>query len=158
MRKTNGNRNISVLQQKHTYLIFLWSPPTERRENLLALLYVRDCLQPSASEMEAMCEASLSSSACASPSYPVPCLVLWGSAGCQPYCSFVLKTMMGLWCKWRSTGNHCADLAPDHLHHFFLLWDLGSPWWKTYSFLLCLLLVTMIRHLLLCRDLLYKSV
>lgn len=162
MRTTNGNQNISVLQQKHAYLNCIWSPPPpERRENLLALLKVRDeqpCLEPSVSEMEAMCETSLTSSASAPGSQPVPCLSLWGCAGCQPCCSFVLGKVMGLWCKWRSTGNHRLDLAPDHLHHFFLLWELGYPGWRMYSFLLRLLLVTMTRHLSLCRDLLHKSV
>lgn len=133
MRTTNGNQKILVLQQKHTYLNCILSPPTEKRQKLLALLKVRDeqrCLEPSVSEMEAMCETSLPGSASAPDSQPVPCLLLWSWAGCQPCCSFVLRKTMVFWCKWRSTENHCTDLAPDHLHHFFLLWDLGSPWWK----------------------------
>lgn len=32
MRTTNGNQNISVLQQKHAYLNCIWSPPPPREE------------------------------------------------------------------------------------------------------------------------------
>lgn len=107
---------------RNTYLNCIWSPPTERRENLLALIKVRDKqhrLEPSVSAMEAMCETSLTSLASAPNSQPAPCLLLQGWAGCQPCCSIVLSKMMVLWCKWRSTENHCTDVVRDHLHRFF---------------------------------------
>lgn len=160
MRTTNGNQKILAFQQKHLLKLHLVTPHREERKPF--------------STHKSERQTALSRAKCFSDGgdvWNIPHQL--GQCSQFPTCTMPITAGLS---RLPALLFHCAqqddgfvmqmkvDWKPLHwccswppAPFFFLLWDPGSPWWKIYSFLLYLLLGTITRYLLLCRDLLYGA-